>query len=196
MNDFLKNMRTPRRTPQRSPHTRQSSPPRILEDDQQQNLVLSERRKLMDRRSSLPQGVGTGLLLESLNDAVPFLKENIAQIAICMERLVDNQERIANAELEKNQVVTALLQNLNQILTENLLPILRAEPVQPSGSFDPDHHHDTAKASKEEVIHTIRTMRNNRATFAEIADHLKLQGIPTFSGRGEWHAQTIHRLCK
>nr|NJM03756.1 cbb3-type cytochrome c oxidase subunit II [Desulfobacula sp.] len=50
--------------------------------------------------------------------------------------------------------------------------------------------------TKDEILSLIRTMRKKKATFAAIADYLKEKGIPTFSGRGEWHAQTIHRLCK
>jgi hypothetical protein len=138
--------------------------------------------------------VGTGLLLESISDAVPFLKDNIAQIATCLERLVDNQERLAGAEMEKNAAIGEFLQNLNQVLTERILPMLSAGP----GSEDrqPTRTRNGSPHTKEEVIAMIRTMRDKRSTFAEIADHLKSQGIPTFSGRGEWHAQTIHRLCK
>ncbi|MEA2060410.1 MAG: hypothetical protein U9P10_07885 [Thermodesulfobacteriota bacterium] len=49
--------------------------------------------------------------------------------------------------------------------------------------------------SREEVMGTIYTMREKGKTFDEVAKHLVKIGQPTFSGRGEWHAQTIHRLC-
>ncbi len=48
---------------------------------------------------------------------------------------------------------------------------------------------------REEVLNIIHTMRNQGATYDQIAKHLVDLGQPTFSGRGEWHAQTIHRLC-
>jgi hypothetical protein len=48
---------------------------------------------------------------------------------------------------------------------------------------------------REEILHIIQTMRNEGATYDQIAKHLVDLGQPTFSGRGEWHAQTIHRLC-
>ncbi len=47
---------------------------------------------------------------------------------------------------------------------------------------------------REEVMTIIHTMRNEGATYDQIAKHLVDLGQPTFSGRGEWHAQTIHRL--
>jgi hypothetical protein len=48
---------------------------------------------------------------------------------------------------------------------------------------------------REQILHIIQTMRNEGATYDQIAKHLVDLGQPTFSGRGEWHAQTIHRLC-
>jgi hypothetical protein len=55
---------------------------------------------------------------------------------------------------------------------------------------------DASRLTKTEVVDIIQEMRNSRCTFGEIAEELKKRGIPTFSGRGEWHAQTIHRLCR
>jgi hypothetical protein len=48
---------------------------------------------------------------------------------------------------------------------------------------------------REQVMDIIHTMRKQGATYDQIAKHLVGLGQPTFSGRGEWHAQTIHRLC-
>jgi len=48
---------------------------------------------------------------------------------------------------------------------------------------------------REEVMDIIHTMRKQGATYDQVAKHLVELGQPTFSGRGEWHAQTIHRLC-
>jgi hypothetical protein len=59
---------------------------------------------------------------------------------------------------------------------------------------------ETASASgkllgREAVMNIIYTMRDEGVTFGQIAAHLVELNQPTFSGRGEWHAQTIHRLC-
>ncbi len=48
---------------------------------------------------------------------------------------------------------------------------------------------------REAVMDIIHTMRSGGATFDQVAARLIELGQPTFSGRGEWHAQTIHRLC-
>ncbi len=49
--------------------------------------------------------------------------------------------------------------------------------------------------SREVVMNIINTMRTEGSTFDQVAARLIELGQPTFSGRGEWHAQTIHRLC-
>jgi hypothetical protein len=48
---------------------------------------------------------------------------------------------------------------------------------------------------REEVMHIIESMREKGATFDQVATYLVSINQPTFSGRGEWHAQTVHRLC-
>lgn len=48
---------------------------------------------------------------------------------------------------------------------------------------------------RDAVMNIIHTMRSQGATFDQVAARLIELGQPTFSGRGEWHAQTIHRLC-
>lgn len=52
-----------------------------------------------------------------------------------------------------------------------------------------------ALLGRDEIMNIIHTMREEGATFDQVASHLVDLGQPTFSGRGEWHAQTIHRLC-
>jgi hypothetical protein len=49
---------------------------------------------------------------------------------------------------------------------------------------------------RKKVVAMIREMRAQGVTYDFIARQLTEQNIPTFSGRGEWHAQTIHRLCR
>ena len=49
--------------------------------------------------------------------------------------------------------------------------------------------------SRPEIMKIVDSMRKQGATFDQVAQHLVELGQPTFSGRGEWHAQTVHRLC-
>ncbi len=54
---------------------------------------------------------------------------------------------------------------------------------------------ETPLLGRDAVMDIIHTMRSQGATFDQVAARLIELGQPTFSGRGEWHAQTIHRLC-
>lgn len=54
---------------------------------------------------------------------------------------------------------------------------------------------DTKLMPRDKVMGIIQSMRDEGATFDQVAQRLVDLGQPTFSGRGEWHAQTIHRLC-
>ena len=50
--------------------------------------------------------------------------------------------------------------------------------------------------SREDAMDTINRMREQGSTFNQIAQYLIDTGQPTFSGKGKWHAQTIHRLLQ
>jgi len=54
---------------------------------------------------------------------------------------------------------------------------------------------DNKLLSREAIMDIIYGMREKGATYDDVATQLVSLGQPTFSGRGEWHAQTIHRLC-
>ena len=57
-----------------------------------------------------------------------------------------------------------------------------------------------SKKSNDPLHRKVRTiimkMRQKNKTYEEIAQHLKDENIPTFTNRGKWHAQTVHRLFK
>lgn len=54
---------------------------------------------------------------------------------------------------------------------------------------------DNKLMSREAIMDIIYGMREKGATYDDVAAQLISLGQPTFSGRGQWHAQTIHRLC-
>ena len=54
---------------------------------------------------------------------------------------------------------------------------------------------DSKLLPREAIMDIIYGMREKGATYDDVATQLISLGQPTFSGRGEWHAQTIHRLC-
>jgi len=45
------------------------------------------------------------------------------------------------------------------------------------------------------LIKDMKKMRKKGATYKEISKFLNDHDIPTFSNKGRWHAQSVHRLC-
>jgi len=57
---------------------------------------------------------------------------------------------------------------------------------------------DTPKFKSEDeaaLIKDMKKMRKKGATYKEISKFLNDHDIPTFSNKGRWHAQSVHRLC-
>lgn len=50
------------------------------------------------------------------------------------------------------------------------------------------------KEKQKELTSQMKKMRRRGFTYKTIAKHLNDGDVPTFSGSGRWHAQTIHRL--
>ncbi len=181
MSDFLKSLRTSKN---KSSKTRKSM--------DNYYSPKTDRRQLKDRReasfSSIQQSEEFKKIMAAL---APVVSNNISAIAASIERAVEIHETLVASEIEKNTAVTTLIQNLNDFLTgSNVEQPDDEEPVITTS------YATGTRYTKDEVLDIIKTMRRDRATFATIAAYLKKKRIPTFSGRGEWHAQTIHRLCK
>ncbi len=189
MSDFLKNLRS----------THRGSPPRpsgpTRKEMGDRYGLGNERRKVVDRRGPFPPQ-SQYRDSDDTNEYLPVIKESLATVAASLERMAESQESLAQAQIKQHESVTTFFENLNQILMSRVVPTLDAasqsKTIQKgTTSYASGTHH-----TKDEVIEIIRAMREKRSTFAEIAQALMDKGIPTFSGRGDWHAQTIHRLCK
>ncbi len=48
---------------------------------------------------------------------------------------------------------------------------------------------------RKSVLDMIGAMRKEQLSYEKIARTLEAQGIPTFSGKGAWHSQTVSKLC-
>ena len=179
MNDFLRNLR--------SPHKKDTPP-------QQKNMdnrfySQPDRRIVHDRRSTPSPSVDP--VLKQMTDALPQLIDSASIMAEQIERMATINEMIAESEIRKNNAITDFFEGFAKLVEQGGM----------AGGFE-DHPRATASYAsgthytKDDILSIINDMREQGATFAIIADYLREKGIPTFSGRGEWHAQTIHRLCK
>ncbi len=202
MNDFLKKIRSV----QKPTRQRQSGITRKTYDSR--NSPLNERRKIMDRRTAAMEQMEkkSEMFSEFLRESIPIIRDNFSRITSAIEKIADIKETISKEKIREHRAIGNFFENLNIILEEQVIPSMNIKTImdqKPEDTKKQNRNYGEFKSfgldgnhTKEDVLNIIRTMRQNGATFAAIADYLKDNGIPTFSGRGKWHAQTIHRLYK
>jgi hypothetical protein len=178
MSDFLKNLR--------SSHKKVTSDPRRNLDGHY--YPKNERRTVPDRRSSQSENLDS--LFEGLIDMLPKIADNATVLSLFLEKFGENSDKLVDAKIRQYNAVSSFFENINVMLghTDHSLsgPAVTASASYASGT----------RYTKDEILDTIRSLREKGATFAQIADYLTQKGMPTFSGKGQWHAQTIHRLCR
>jgi hypothetical protein len=178
MSDFLRNLRSSNKS---SPHSRKNLDGHYY--PQTDRRILNDRRvsEYSENIEDLVQQIG-----------LPMILEKTTALIQQVEKLTAANETLAKVKIQQTNAVTDFLNTLNKIISENSNPdISKDTPVKAFTSYTTGTHY-----TKDDILSIIQKMRKQGSTFSIIADYLKKKGIPTFSGRGEWHAQTIHRLCK
>jgi hypothetical protein len=157
-----------------------------------------------------------------LADAIENLSAHIETLVKNQEYLLNAQEKTADMMERQALAIERILDHLNIgngqediVEPEDIRPAEQAFEAPVAGSIESatdqpvirkrkrkkiitrekPEQKSTGLLSREEVMEIIHNMRAEGATFEQVANHLIELGQPTFSGRGEWHAQTIHRLC-
>ncbi len=51
-------------------------------------------------------------------------------------------------------------------------------------------------SDRKKAMQTIKRLRSNGMSYGQITKHLDSKKIPTFSGKGKWHPQTVANLLK
>ncbi len=180
MSDFLKNLR--------SSTKKEVSPPRKkLEGNYFQH---TERRSMDDRRNSGSTGNFENLSRQ-IGDTIPEILEHTTTLTEQVEKLAATNELVAEAKIRQHNAVADFFNNLNKMVLGTSEKNIFTDPQKVTTSYASGTHY-----TKDDILSIIQKMRDEGATFSIIAEYLTEKGMPTFSGRGEWHAQTIHRLCK
>ena len=150
-----------------------------------------ERRSGQDRRTraTRPAGIKEENL-SGLKEAVEALIHTERERLLVEERRVDAEERKAAAMEQMAGQFEAFLAQLAE--GGSTRPLLSPE-MRTMEEADPD---DVRKTSRSYILKLIAQMRKEGATYDQIAAYLTDNKFPTFSSRGRWHAQTIHRLCQ
>lgn len=179
MSDFLKNLR--------SSQKKEASRPRRNLDGHYH--PQKDRRRLPDRRSNYSNELN--LLWSCLSETLPELIENTTSLTKTVEKKSSEDNRLTEARIRQHNAISDFFDNLNTLFSTEIALNNPAGRPKATASYASGTHY-----TKDDILAIIKNMRQDGATFAVIAGFLKNKGIPTFSGKGEWHAQTIHRLCK
>jgi len=155
--------------------------------------------------------------LDTLNRHIEILSKNqdylvsaqertadmLERQAIAMERIVDHlnifPKQSSSLRILKKQSGTAnktdttIADPVEDLTPDKPVVLKRKKNVKKNDAKE--NSSITKRLGRDEIMGIIHQMRKEGAIFDQIAKRLIALGQPTFSGRGEWHAQTIHRLC-
>ncbi|SLM29055.1 hypothetical protein MTBBW1_1670071 [Desulfamplus magnetovallimortis] len=153
-----------------------------------------------------PSHTASAMTLESANsDRAPEPKQRNKDVLLRKKGEKTGEAghsvRKSSSKESNSQQVTVLSRKKGEVKTSRKSV---SSPSNSSNNIDKKDDLLTSKGSqgkegilsREEVMAIIISLREKGCTFDQVAQHLVDLGQPTFSGRGEWHAQTIHRLCK
>lgn len=187
MNDFLKNLRSSTKKeipPSRPPMEGHYFP-------QQDRRVIRDRRAAPQPHQQRPMPYKSGLedLSLQLGEFLPNAVDQITAMAEHVEKIATIHEMQMESAIRRDNAIADFFENLGNLMAN--APLANDAPPRATASYASGTHY-----TKDDILSIINSMREQGATFSVIAEYLSEKGIPTFSGRGEWHAQTIHRLCK
>ena len=170
----------------------------ILIKNQEYMITIQERTADLLQR----QADAIEIIMDRLNlspdqemDIAPTFEHHYVSSQAPDEEEVDGTvEDLLKAEMAEEERRRATAQHENQ--DTNNIKKRRKIVASPSPAAAESSSGETAELmSREAIMDIINSMREQGATYDQVAKHLIDLGQPTFSGRGEWHAQTIHRLC-
>jgi hypothetical protein len=133
-------------------------------------------------------------LASMLTETVPAIKSLLEGVAADHRRLAEAEERRVAVEERKAQASEAIAAALKQLIDAASAGQVPMAAVAPRAEDVPPEKPD--KMEKDRALRIITDMRGEGSTYRQIAARLDSENISTFSGKGKWHAQTIHRICQ
>lgn len=183
MNDFLKNLRS---------QQKEKFGVSYRSNGEKSNYPHPDRRSGNDRRagtSSARSHLSSDMLTKKISELVPEFKSLMIAMADTNDRMADIMDRFVMIEEQRNIIYAAIAESVASIAEKG---IVSSESGSGNGEF-----RKTKKIPREErnkIMDLIFNMRENGSTYEQISEYLEDEKIPTFSNKGHWHAQTIHRL--
>lgn len=135
------------------------------------------------------------------------VEDMLTPIRRMLEQIVEGQ-RIQEGYMERQTIASEemaaafmdIAKFLDRYTEESVPPPMPAMEAPPAGgtmnlSQLTDDQLLSPADERRDAIKIMKKLRRKGATYKEIAQFLNEREIPTFSKKGNWHAQTIHRLC-
>jgi hypothetical protein len=217
MNDFLQSIRNGNFSKDTRPRYNQQKPRRNYDNNSNGNGNYNKGNNNDRKFHNKAESPVNNETLKSIKTTLETIASNQTGAMEIATRRADAEERKAAAfefiastfgdfvpaQPEKHETVVAVVKaEVENIIEEPIIeePIIE-EPITEVSAQAPVKSYEISKntnteMNKDEVLSMILGMRNDGSTYNEIASHLVTLDLPTFSGRGKWHAQTIHRLCQ
>ncbi len=211
MNDFLHNLRSKQN--KRYEGNRRQYP----------NTQYQGRNGKDNRKQQVAMASAVETLSASLSENLPVLKTILEGISNNQEKMAEAEDRMARAEERKAIALEKLVEYAGKLLSSsdlNLADLAKIglqnegpseqEPIEAVAEEAAAAEAEAAEAKYEEaeyedeeyednptrddVLNMICGLREEGLTYDQIAKQLESESVSTFSGKGKWRGQTVHRL--
>lgn len=183
MNDFLQSLRNG--TLKRQDRNRKNyDKPQYRNGERGGNR--DKRNGNMNKSFSAPELGEIKTLLQSMSDNTELTRIAQERSAEALERIARSLQALVHGGSDLPQQA---LPGTAASKEETAAAPLTAAAVSGEDAADASEFND----DRAGTVATIRSMRTGGSNFEAIARHLNAQGVPTFSGKGEWRAQNVSR---
>lgn len=203
MDDFLHNLRTGKNKP--FDRTRKQFDNNGYKNPDRQGPNDNRRKETFQRTPPVDHFPAIKILLGDISEGQRRLADIDERRATAEERIALALERISSSLFEKPHVAFAAepekkTDTESRIIPETVKPTSVSQPATLDAISMTENADGAADAiisgmDRESVIEMIGVLRKEQMSFEKIARTLEAQGIPTFSGKGAWHSQTVSKLC-
>ena len=187
MDDFLHNLRTGKNKP--FDRNRKQFDNNGYKNPDRQSPNDNRRKDAFQRTPPVDHFPAIKILLGDITEAQRSLADIYERRATAEERIASALEKIASSFFEKNPAAPATGPE------KSTAPDSRIIPETMAGKKDGAADAIKSGMDRESVLEVIGDLRKEQFSYEKIARTLEAQGIPTFSGKGAWHSQTVSKLC-
>jgi signal transduction histidine kinase len=173
VDDFLYNLR-------RDSDKRNRRPSNMQQQYQGQDRRGPRDKKNYHRKAAEP---------DKIAEMMPEIKTLLETISANQKRRADIEERKADALEKVSLQLEAFLAGGSGLEKVIQTGTMTEDAPTPFGQ-------SSLQTDRDEITKLVLKMRDQGKTYKEIAKYLEDEKVPTFSRKGEWHAQTIHKICK